>query len=216
MILPDPVLTGMLLLIQAVIAGEFYNNSKMIVDVDPYMRTLAKRDLSVSPIVLDAKKYSLYPTTILTIFRNPRLIGGMPPGIANFMLTQVLLAGLSKGGMVYPLFTREALKFIGEDYVSVVIDCSKDTEKRPCKPGYQKVIVKERLTGGECGTSNPKVGQRETTTHTSSVSASPSESSHKPGTKTGSTSSGAPASTVTSAAAMSETIPETAEEEPHN
>lgn len=157
MISPAVLLTGLALLLRSVMAAEFYNNSRMVVEVDPYMRELANKDLRLSPILLDAKKNGLFPSKILTVMVNPHFIGGAPPGIPNFMFMQLLLKGLSKKGMVYPLFTKEALRLIGKDTVSLIEDCveAASAASKSCKNGYKKVTVTKSKTssssGGNCG-----------------------------------------------------------------
>ncbi|ELA42672.1 uncharacterized protein VICG_00424 [Vittaforma corneae ATCC 50505] len=141
----------LLVFLTAIRAEQFYNESKMSVEVSPRVKELADRELATNPIMLDAAKNEVFPGKVLTVFSSPHFIGSPPPGITNFMLTQVLLSAQKKNGTVYPLFTKEALRLVTEDGV-VLLDTkcedSKGKKSNDCKPGYKQVVVKKTSSSG--------------------------------------------------------------------
>lgn len=139
-------------------ATQFYNDAKISVEVDPRMYELASKDFSTNPVILDAAKNDAYLGKILSVFVNPHFVGGAPPGITTFMLTQVLLSAQKNHGTKYPLFTKEALRMMNEDNVSMN-DCNKDGKKgADCKPGFKQVIVKKKREAQIC---KPEVTKEE-------------------------------------------------------
>lgn len=166
----------LLLFMTAIRAEQFYNDTKMSVEVSPRVKDLAGREFATNPIMLDAGKNEVYPGKILTVFSSPRFIGSPPPGITNFMLTQTLLSAQKKNGTVYPLFTKEALRLVTEDNV-VMLDTKCEGKKgNDCKPGYKQVVVKKTTSSGceapSAKTQSQSVGEEKIVTQKSESSTS--------------------------------------------
>lgn len=107
-----------------------------------YMVKLGSASPETNPIVLDALKYGLKPSRMFTTLQSPGLHGTPPPGIVEFMFSQIALSGERPDGYKYPLFLGEANKLFNSDkpLVSFASVCDKKTG--PCKPCYQPINVK--------------------------------------------------------------------------
>jgi len=161
------LLIGLVLLLETSMAGEFYYDSPIRIELDPHTKSMAKKDLRYSPIRLDASngEDKLFPSRIITFMQNPRFKGLLPPGVASFILTQMLLSGFNRKKMVYPLFSKEAVRLFFTEG-PIINSCSSGKSSASCKNGYKKVTVKN----SSCTNGLLKGSQRTTTTTTTSGS----------------------------------------------
>lgn len=137
---------AMVSLTRALTTGDpFYTNGIIRAEVSQHAKNLSTKPDWENPIFLDSYTNGLLPNKILTTFKSPNFIGDTPPGVTNFMVTQVLLNGERPNGTVYPLWMRDAIKkFDGKNKRITVDDvCTKDKNGKPCADGYKKVTVKK-------------------------------------------------------------------------
>ncbi|KAM0679880.1 hypothetical protein GINT2_002052 [Glugoides intestinalis] len=106
-----------------------------------YMIKLGNAAPETNPIVLDATKYGLKPSRMFTTLQSPGLHGTPPPGIVEFMFSQIALSGERPDGYKYPLFLGEANKLFNasKPLVSFASSCDKTTPT--CKNCYQPISV---------------------------------------------------------------------------
>lgn len=119
------------------------------VKVNSYTKKLAQKDPSEGPIWHDAQLHGLYPNRALVTYSNPALMATFapPPGLLNFVLSQVLLSGQDPHSTKHTVVLNSLLKMVKGNYNNCTLTCDGNVvatsdPDESCGPGYTKIVKK--------------------------------------------------------------------------
>jgi len=127
------------LLIKGVDAREAYKEQDFEIEMITGSERVADPESPYNPVRLEAERNRLSMLSALIAFGTPNFVGTVPPGVIQFMTSEILAS--AKSGEKQFSFARG----LGHKLVSkkrkIRLDdkCSKKQGSNSCKPGYVKV-----------------------------------------------------------------------------
>lgn len=138
------------LLIKGAGALEPYNEQKFKIRLITNSNKAADPNSPYNPVFLEGRNNDLVLLSVFSLLGTPRFQGSPPPGVPEFMATEVLASARSNEKQ-FSLARGLAGRFLPEDKRIRLDDkCSKKSGSNSCKPGYVRVRYNNKSGGDDC------------------------------------------------------------------